>query len=294
MSAVLEEGISAQTLAVQMQVGESQISMIKNGLSAVEFAELWEVDSPEMAEAATIQVRQLDAQAKTLDDERKAFVKPAREIVDRANGLFMPSIQSIQEASQNLRRKILAWKAREDQRQLELRNKVEAEERIARQKAEAEAAAAQAKANAEAAEQRRKAQIAEEAQRKALAEGRAKDAARLAAEAAAAESKAQSAIENGQAKAEEVILHAAASSAPVPALHVMPKGTSTRENWKALPDGEDWKIRVVRYIAANPQYIELLDLNESAANKLAKALKSAMQIDGLVATNVPDLAIRKK
>lgn len=55
-------------------------------------------------------------------------------------------------------------------------------------------------------------------------------------------------------------------------------------NWKVQLDGKpDAKMRLIKFIAANPAFEHLLEVNQSSANALAKALKTTMNVPGLVA-----------
>jgi hypothetical protein len=166
----------------------------------------------------------------------------------------------------------------------------QAEERRVRQEAEAKAAAERAKAEQIAAEQRRQAEAAEAARRKAEAEGNAKAAARAAAEAATLQEKAVATIENADAKAAETIMAAQAALQLPPATAEKVAGFSLRDNWKAElhpGKGEYAVIALIVEAIANGRsdLLALLKLDMSAADKLAKALKGAMNVPGMLAVN---------
>lgn len=55
-------------------------------------------------------------------------------------------------------------------------------------------------------------------------------------------------------------------------------GVTMRSNWVASVTD---KMALIRFVAANPQYQELLEPNMPAINRMARSLKSAMQIDGV-------------
>jgi hypothetical protein len=59
----------------------------------------------------------------------------------------------------------------------------------------------------------------------------------------------------------------------------------TPANWKAVLDPNDPAAlnKLIKYVSTNPQFSHLLQLNESSANALAKALKTTMAIPGLKA-----------
>lgn len=98
----------------------------------------------------------------------------------------------------------------------------------------------------------------------------------------AAEKKAEKLEAKGQgAKAAEV--RAAVPIVSVPVVAPMPgkiAGVTMRSNWKAKVTN---KLALIKFVAANPQYIEVLDENQTALNRMAVSLKGAMQIDGVEA-----------
>lgn len=76
---------------------------------------------------------------------------------------------------------------------------------------------------------------------------------------------------------------------PVLAPSTTPKvaGIVHRDNWGAqlvsLPV-------LIKFVAAHPEYSNLLSFNTAAANALARSLKSNLKIDGLRAVNTPTVA----
>jgi hypothetical protein len=89
-------------------------------------------------------------------------------------------------------------------------------------------------------------------------------------------------IEDAGATAEEV---AAVANMPLAVAPVMvaapvakPAGLSVRETWKAAVID---KAALVRYVAANPNMLHLLAVDQPALNALAKAMKSAGSIPGV-------------
>jgi hypothetical protein len=59
------------------------------------------------------------------------------------------------------------------------------------------------------------------------------------------------------------------------------------DNWKAMLDpANPSALRLlIQFVATNPQYEHLLELNQSSANALAKALKTTLQVPGLKVYN---------
>ncbi len=67
-------------------------------------------------------------------------------------------------------------------------------------------------------------------------------------------------------------------------------GVSTRELWKA--DVTDL-IALVKYVAANPQFVGLLQANQTAIGAMARSLKSTMRIPGVRVWNEGAVAVRR-
>lgn len=64
---------------------------------------------------------------------------------------------------------------------------------------------------------------------------------------------------------------------------------STRDSYKALVTN---KLALLQYVAKNPQYLNLWNVNESALNQLARSLKTALQIPGVEVINEAIAATR--
>jgi hypothetical protein len=78
--------------------------------------------------------------------------------------------------------------------------------------------------------------------------------------------------------------------APVTVRPTVPQVQGIRkkpDNWKAALDPRDpqAKAKLIRFVSTSPQFSHLLILDTSAANSLAKALKTTMSIPGLAAWN---------
>ncbi len=236
-----------------------------------------------------------------LEELRKGFIAPAREIIKNAEALFGPSIDGCEKAEAHCKGLLSAWDAKERAR-IALENSLREEEaRRARQKAEQEAAIARARAEEEAAAKRKQAEEAEAARKRAEAEGNAKAAAEAAAKAAKLNQQADAAIENGTAKATAAHMAAAAvSTAAAPAAITKIAGASMRDNWIARlkPDTtvDQAKALIVKAITQDNRtdLLGLLELDTGSVNKMAKALKGAMNVPGFDAKNEPVVAGSRK
>lgn len=84
----------------------------------------------------------------------------------------------------------------------------------------------------------------------------------------------------------------AKQAAPVPQpIREAPKsaGIGFTERWSAEVTD---KLALIRFVAANPQHMNLLDANQTALNQMARAMKSALAIDGVRAVSEMSTSVR--
>ncbi len=117
--------------------------------------------------------------------------------------------------------------------------------------------------------------------------------------AASALARADAEREKGEAKANETVMVAAAAAPTtvVPA-ETKVEGFTVRDNWKAelaqgMDDGKAVLLIAQAIAAGRSELVPMLKLDLSSADKLAKALKTAFNVPGLVAVNRPVAASRK-
>ena len=301
MNTILENEVP-KTLAVSLPVTGELMSGIRL-IGAGTEAEAWSIESNDLAQLAaeqrTVWARRID-QIKAM---RQDFLKPAKDIVAAAEKWFNPPISDLEAGRDILGKKLLTWDQAEKARIDAEKAAIEAENRRIRQEAEAKAAAERAKADEIARELQRKVREAQEAQQRAIAEGNAKAAAKAAQEAARASEQAKAALEDGAAKAAQTELAAAAqvSAAVVPEA-VKIAGSSVKDNWQAaLAPGftEDKALlEICKAIAAGrAELLPLVKVDTAARgplNKLASALKGAMNVPGYVTVNQQTLAGARK
>lgn len=265
------------------------------------------IDSPEMYQTAVTELQQIKRKSKDLEEQRVGLVAPLNAVVKKINDMFRAPLDFLTQAESTIKQAMITYDREQERRAVEERRK--AEEAAARERAriQAEAAAAEAKAKAEEDRLRAEAQAAERKAAEARAEeerirteaeaaARAGDKARAEAleaqakeqsraaqaadvTAAKAESKADSKGE--EVRAEELRAQAAmVQAAPVAVATATPKisGIAGKTKWKG--EVKD-KLALIKFVAANPQFIGLVDANESAINKMASALKQAMNVDGV-------------
>lgn len=255
------------------------------------------VNTPDLALAANEELKAIKQRIAKVAELKAGFVAPAKQIIASAEAFFNPALEALAGAEIYLKGELTRFSDEQKRLVDEARKKQEAELRAARQKAEAEAAAARAKAEQEAKELARQAQEAEAARAKAESEGNAKEAAKRAAEAAKREEEARITRADGERKAAQLEL-AAAAVAPTITVPEPTKlaGFSTRDNWKAEFaddfDADKVRVAIIAAIAGVPaanfprsDLVPLLEYDAKAGDKLAKALKKSMNVPGLVAAN---------
>lgn len=278
-----------QDLSVTLAI-TPEIRSVINTCTALQIAQSWHIDDADSADAVSAERTSVKTALAEVKAWHTRFVAPAKQIMEAASDLFKPRINDLTAADEHYKGLLEDWSARERQRVAEENARREAEARKMRQEAEAKAAAERARAEEQAREARRKVQEAEAAQAKALGEGNAKAAAKAAAEAAKQTEAERAARENGEARAQQAQLEAAAA-APVLTEVRQVAGTTMRDNWIAeLAPGlteQDAKMQLIAACVTRPDLVGLLDVKQGSIDKLAKALKSSFSVPGYVAANRP-------
>lgn len=294
----MDQHAPAPSLSVNLTMTAQDYADLANQSSTLDMVRGYIVDSPEMADAANAELRSVKGSIKLFEEKKRAFVAPARQIIAEAEALFDPALKALGEAESLLKSRLLTYVQEQERKALEAKRAAEEEARKAAQKAAAEAAAIRAKAEEQARAARRLEEEAEARRLKAIAEGNAAEAARAAAEAAKAAEKAAAVQENAEAKANEVQMVAAASAPVAAPAAKAPAGFSMRDNWicELAPGMTEEKAvaAIASESAKRPELLTLLKLDMTTAGKLAKALKTAFNVPGLVAKNAPVAASRSK
>lgn len=276
------------------------------------------VDSPAMYEAAASELVDLRERWKAVEKQRVFLKEPFLEGGRRIDEFFRTPLARLEEAATLVKSRMLVFKEAEDRRAEEARLAQEAQERAEREelqrqqreaaerarlaqereeleRAEAEAHAEDARrtADAEAAAARAAgdeaaATAAEEAAR--LAQEQAdRDQAAAAERAAAERLAAQQQAEDAQAAMD---LADVAPPAPVVQSGARAAGVSGRKTWKVKTvDKAQLVIAAGKAAeAGDDSLLAYLDVNESALNGIAKALKGAARVAGVVFGEVTTLA----
>ncbi len=247
--------------------------------SMLELMESIEIDSDVMYEEAGTELQKIKRRASELDTQRKGLVGPLNETVKKINDLFRAPLDALTRGEQIIKSKMIRYTTEQERIAAEQRRVAEEAVRKERERIAAEAAAAEAKAQAEAAELRRKAAEAEAA-------GNAAQAAKLA-------SRAESREEAGAEKAAELTMAAnAVAHTALSEVRSTPKasGIATRGTWKAEVVS---KVELIAFVASNPQFLHLVDVNQSALNQLAKVMKSEFNVKGAQAYEDKTVAARR-
>lgn len=228
------------------------------------------IDSPAMYQIAADDLAAVKRHMKDLDEQRTSLVAPLNAVVTRINTMFKGPREFLEGAERSLKTRMLDYQTAEERKRRE-------EEARARAEAGKKAAELRARIGAQLRADEERARIETErleAERQAaLADGNTVAAAKL-------ESKLEKVAEvsaiKQDAAAEQIALVQAAPVAV--AVETKVSGISTRTNWKATVTD---MATFLSCVSANPQYLNLVKVDEKALNQMAKALKSNLNIPGV-------------
>lgn len=251
--------------------------LMRQANASLEIAEVYVIDCPAMYEAAADDLKDIKTKAKELEDRRKAITGPLDKAKKEVMDLFRDPMEVLTRAEAVLKRAMLTYQQDEERKRQEEQRRLEAQARQERAAMEAQAAAARAEAEAEAARLREQA-----------------ESERAAGNATAAEQLLTQATETVEvATAEAAVIEATAEVIPMPTATMAAakaSGISTRGTWKAeVMD----KQALIAHVAANPDLLDLLDINQSALNSLARALKANAKLPGVRVYEDKQIAARK-
>lgn len=230
------------------------------------------IDSHEMYQIAGEDLANIKRRQKDLEEQRTGIVKPLNEAVKRINDMFRAPMDFLTQAEGILKRRMLTYTDEQERKRRaeEAKMRAEAERRAAEERARIEA---QRRADEE--RSRMEQEKLECERQTALDAGETVRAAKIEARVEGVKEAAE--IRNSAAE-EQISMVASApvitQTTSAPAL----KGVSSRGIWKA--DVTD-KLALVKFVAANPQYINLLEPATKELGAIAKALKANAVIDGV-------------
>lgn len=254
---------------------QDQQAILQGASHALAEAQGIVIDSNLMYEEAAGTLATIKGSIKQIEEAKESLLKPVRAIDRAIRDLFDPALNARKEAESTIKRSMLTYTADQERQQQEDRRQAEDAARREREKLEAQAAAERAKAEAEAAEKRRQAEEAAAAHRAALAAGNAKEAAKAAAAAARAREEADAKEAAGLRQQAELNERAQLISVQAETVDVAKvKGASVRKKWKAKVTD---KAKLIAFIGANPQFLNLVEIDESALNKMAGAMEKNLE-----------------
>lgn len=237
--------------------------MTTRAQSALAMVNSMVIECQDTYELAADELKAIKVKAKALEDQRTSITGPINKALKAVNDLFRGPGDYLAQAEKIIKNKMLDYTTEQERIAAAERARVEAAVRVERERLAREAAEAEAKAQAEAAA--------------LIAAGNTEKAAEVQAAAA---------IEAASMTATAEVMTAPVIAAPVAKV----AGVSTRSVWKAEVTN---KAALVAWVSANPQFLNLLDVNASALNQMAKAMQDTMQIDGVRAFEEKSLASRR-
>lgn len=273
--------------AIQGQLAEvvTHSNRLKDSALAIE------IDSQDMADIASDELRTIATAIKKLEEKRLSITRPFDEAKSSVMDMFATPKAALQEGDAHLRKVVSAWNARQEEIAAEARRKqaeIDRQEREAADKKRREAEEAQRQAQEEAAARQREAdRLAQEATSKKQREAAAaaQEQARKAAEAAAAASQV---VETVAAEAEEAEVHqAVVAQAPKSA------GISTRGKWTVEEADVDMAALVAAAAKDNGLLIYLLP-DMKRLRQFATMMKDKAVVPGVKFTEEKILNVRSK
>lgn len=261
---------------VDLRFERPPATLQKSAQDALSSAKAYVIDSPEMYQLAADELQQIKTLQKNVESQRTNITGPMNTALKAVNALFKAPAEWLDQAESVLKRAMLTYQQEEQRKQREEQQRREREAAAERARVEEAAAAERVKAEQEAQALRQRAEQAQQT-------GDVEAAARLSTQAEARE-------EQGAMVVQELVQTKELISAPV-VEKAIPKvsGLSTRKVWKVeITD----KLAFVKYIAEHPEYLELVEPNTPAVNKLGLALKKACPIAGIRVFEDEQLASR--
>lgn len=261
---------------VDLKFNRPPATLQKRAQDALATAKSYVIDCPEMFEMAAGELQQIKSLQKSVERQRTDITGPMNTALKAVNSLFKAPSDWLDQAETVLKRAMLGYQQEEQRKQREEQQRRDREAAAERSRVEAEAAAERARSEKEA--QALRDQAAE-----AVKTGDVEAAARL-------ETAAESRQEQAQMVVQELSQTKELISAPT-VEKTVPKvsGLSTRKVWKVEVTD---KLAFVKYIAEHPEYLELIEPNTPAVNKLGLALKQACPLAGVRVYEDEQLASR--
>lgn len=309
-----------------LEVAPDTSQQNSNAQNALVIAESFEIDSPEMFEAASNEVKAVKTRLKEVIAKKESFTKPLNALKSQWIDFFRPAIETLELVEATYKIKMDAYfneqekirlaeeakaaeaarleqarideEARIERERIEAeqraeRDRIEAEERAKREKIEAEQRAERDRIEAEKKKANKKEKERLEKLEIELAEKQAIENKRLEKEKADREKVlAQQQEEEIEAHQEEVIFQEAEVQHQV-VTTTAPKvsGISRKITYKAELYS---KMDLIKAIASGEVPDIYVDVNMGLLNKQAKSLKEHLNIPGVKAKAESGIAVRTK
>lgn len=270
--------------ALQQAIHDQLAEVVTHSNRLKDSALAIEIDSQDMADIASDELRTIATAIKKLDEKRLSITRPFDEAKSSVMDMFATPKAALQEGDAHLRKVVSAWNAKQEEIAAEARRKqaeIDRQEREAAAKAQREADEA-ARAAAEAANQAAAAAaaITNKKQREAA------EAAAIQARQAADQAVAQAATV--AAAAEEAEVHqAVVAQAPKSA------GISTRGKWTVEEADVDMAALVAAAAKDNGLLIYLLP-DMKRLRQFATMMKDKAVVPGVKFTEEKILNVRSK
>jgi chromosome segregation ATPase len=327
MNAQVREG---ELIPAEVQKSQAALATPAQAQAMLELAQDFTIDSPSMFQLAGGELQSITRKRKFVEEERLKITRPMDTAKKAVMAFFERPLSLLQQAENTLRERMVAYERAEQERVA--RERREAEERARKEREEAERAEREARERAEA-ERRERERAEREAQERAQAEARererlareAEEAARVAAAAGDAAAAAAAAEEADRARreAEEADVQARrdaearererqeaeaaaqreideararadlADVAPALPVAAVPTaaGIGFRSTWKAQVVNKD---ELIEAAATRPELRVLLEVDTTALNQFARAMKGAVTVPGVRFFEERNTAVRTK
>ena len=307
-----------------LEVAPDTSQQMSNAQNALMIAESFDIDSPEMFEAASNEVKSVKTRLKEVIAKKESFTKPLNALKSQWIDFFRPAIETLELVEATYKIKMDAYFneqeklrleeeaknaeiARKEQARIDEENRIErerieaeqraererieAEERAKREKIEAEQRAERERIEAEKAKANKKEKDRLEKIQKELDEKQAIENERLEKEKAERERMLakQQADEIEQHEEEVIFSEAEVQQQVVTTTAPKASGISRKFTYKAELVS---KMDLIKAIAAGEVPDIYVNVDMSLLNKQAKALKEHMNIPGVKAIKESGIAVR--
>ncbi|WP_256729676.1 hypothetical protein [Burkholderia pseudomallei] len=261
---------------VNLHFDRPPATLQKTAQDALATAKSYVIDSPEMYQLAADELAQIKTLQKNVEKQRTDITGPMNAALKAVNALFKAPGDWLDQAEQILKRAMLGYQQAEERKRREEQAERERQAAAERARVPEEAAAERARSERDAAALRQQAERAQQT-------GDVEAAARLATQAEARQEQADMLVD--ELSETKQLISAPTVEQALPKV----KGVSTRTVWKVEVTD---KLAFVKYIAAHPEYLELIEPNMPAVNKLGLALKKACPLEGVRVYEDQQLASR--